>query len=752
MADQVEKIADNLSGILEHACKITGLDDGSFNQYQQICTDIPDHIRSGRLKIAVVGVIKSGKSTFVNSFLKKELVKRGAGVVTAITTRIRKGEKNKANLYFKTWDEINLQLHSVLKLFPDESSICDRVDGENLNSDTRSPDIKNLAIQHSDTQPFDIRRQKDRDYLERVYHSMKTDFSVSIQGIRPETILIHHALKGFAACKNLVGADETCLCFESKEFDHHKQFTADPDKAFYVKDVCLDLFGKTMDPHIEIADCQGADSTDPSQLAKVLAYIETSNLIIYCISSRTGLRQADIILLNRIKRLGLLDHIVFINNCDLSEHENIDDLIKIETNILQDLSFLNTQPRIFSFSTLYNLFSSLKSILNSKELARLMLWEKDQKMVRYCDEQTRKFMQVFTQMIDKDRDRLLISNHLNRLDGIVNQMDDRADMVLDLLSSDRLKEKQAIKRLDVIVENASRLETIVYNSLEGAVKGLKEKTASDIQQFFKTDGALILKKAQAFIEGMAIDVEQYKEDVKQTGFKKILYLMFQDFKQQLDFYGLEHISPELKKHTLKKEEQINAYFQSLFHSYQIDLNLSDNERKSDKTFKNSVSLNSIDIVDFQNIKKILGLKLPDFVFEATYSSGLKADIFSGFFFKMFSQIFTRVFQYKSEFSFSPILELTAEKIKKENQKAIKSQFNQFSKILYAGYFLPLIEAAIREFEDKIDQQFNWYRSFKQEKQGLFSLSLSDKENQRQIVLSIKEQMNSIRSDIASING
>ena len=343
-------IHDTLT-ILERIKDVPQMDDGSFDDYETICRKMPAHIRSGRLKIAVVGVIKSGKSTFVNSLVGRELVKRGAGVVTSMTTRIRKGRKNQANLYVKSWDEINSQLQNALLSFPHDRS-------------NRTAKVS-----------FDLRRTKDRQYLKKVYQTLLGDFFASEQDVRPETLLIGHALQGFDTCHDLVQADETIVRFESKNFDTHKAYTSDPDKAFYIKDVCLEVFGRAIDPNIEIADCQGADSTDPAQLAKVLAYLESANLIVYCISSRTGLRQSDMTFLKRIKDLGLLDNILFIHNCDLTEHENLDDLMKIETQVRDSLKFLEIHPRLFSFSCLYTLFSTLESKLKKKELTRLRLWQ-----------------------------------------------------------------------------------------------------------------------------------------------------------------------------------------------------------------------------------------------------------------------------------------------------------------------------------------------------------------------------------------
>ena len=51
-------------------------------------------------------------------------------------------------------------------------------------------------------------------------------------------------------------------------------------RSYYdVKDVCLEVYGKTIHPNVEIADCQGADSTDPAVLEKIFSYLEAANRI-----------------------------------------------------------------------------------------------------------------------------------------------------------------------------------------------------------------------------------------------------------------------------------------------------------------------------------------------------------------------------------------------------------------------------------------------------------------------------------------
>lgn len=719
-------IIDDLLTIFQLVQDVPQLWDDSLTAYQASIRQMPERITEGQLKIAVVGAIKSGKSTFVNSLLGKELVKRGAGVVTSITTRIRKGKKYQATVYFKSWDQINAQLQKALLLFPDNGSGLETVND------------------------FDIRRINDRHFLEKAYKQLVHEFYDTTTEIRPETLLIQYALCGFDACKDLIQADETLIRFSSREFDKYKAYTADPNMAFYVKDVCVDVFGKTMDPNIEIADCQGADSPDPAQLAQVINYLESSNLIVYCISSRIGLRQSDITFLKQIKNLGLLDNMVFVNNCDLTEHDNLDDLIKIENSIEQTLEFLEIQPRIFTLSSLYNLFTALESRLNKKELSRLRLWQEEKKIVDYCDTKTVAFNSFFKQVIDENRYDLLISNHLKRLDLIAGQLDRKTDMVLDLLSSDRIKEQTAKKALNALHQNAFRLEAIVGNSLDGAVQGLKEDIELDLKNTFVHDDKALLKNARDYIASSFLDVEKYKSVANESGFKHILYLMFQDFKRNLERYVLETVKPELKRFVQDGEAKISAYFHSLFDSYQIDLLKSDAYSQFETGSKwTKQSIDDETCIDINEIKKILGLQLPVRIFEAQYSTRIQTRVFADFGLHSMVNLLSSLFGKKSDFSFSPGLRTAAVKIKKENQKIIKDQFEQVHRDLRDNYFLPLINAATRDFKEKIKARFNQYHSIKEDISHSFSLKNDQKTEQKKKIQDIKYKLEKLSIDIAS---
>ena len=699
-------VSDTLS-IIEMMEEIPDFHYPSLEGFRKNCREIPEHIASGRLKIAVVGVIKSGKSTFINALLGKELVKRGAGVVTAVTTRIRKGKKNKATICLKSWDEINTILRKNLEMFSDDPGERDFIAA------------------------LDLRRKKDREFLGRALKKLKSEFPVLDQGIRPEALSIQHALDGYEFCKDVVEADETELVFESRQFEKHKKFTADASHAFFVKDVCLEMFGSTLNSQMEIADCQGADSTDPDQLAQVIRYLESANLIIYCISSRTGLRKSDLEFLKLIKRMGLLAQILFVNNCDLSEHDSLTNLKSIEAHTRSELEYLMENPRIYSFSALFDLFESLKK-LNSRNAKRLALWQDDEAMANFCRRNGEAFKTMFQNKLEKEHFDLLVANHLERLEMMLGNMADQIEMFLKLSSPDEATRADADRQLKRIRENAQRMKTIVDNSMDGAVSGLVKEVKANITKAFSQGEDAVKNRVKAHIKTAPMDVAPYRPHVKETGFKKILYLMFQDFKRELDLFLLKDIIPDIKTLVDEQERRITIYFQSLMDSYRIDpvhwAREEGEEGRGDLSKDLNLPRSTADVsVDTAAVRRILGLELPPPLFSPRFTRRMKANAFTGLSLHSIGLLIKSMFQKRVKFSFTPGFNLAAGTIKDESLSTFVQHMNAYEKELVADYLMPLIDAVTREFKEKMDDRFSVYETMNQDLDRLYALKQEEKE-------------------------
>jgi hypothetical protein len=728
----IETVVADILSVIETMKAMPKMSDDALLSFQAVCRKMLEQTRSDRIHIAVVGVIKSGKSTLINAIAGKEVVKRGAGVVTAVTTRLRKGKRNRAVVFLKSWDDINLTLKNMLQMFPGDAR----------------------HLQEIDLEKFDLRRKKDRDFLTQVYEKLAKDFPVTDQGFRPETMVIRNALEGYDTCRNLVGADRECLVFEKKHFEDHKAFTGDSANAFYVADVCLELSGKTLDSRVELADCQGADSTDPNQLARIVSYVQQSNFIIYCISSRTGLRRADMRFLRMIKEMGVIENIVFVNNCDLSEHDTIDDLLANEKRTVQDLEFLVPSPELYTFSALLDLFCAMEKKLSQRNRKRLALWQEDTAMAACCKDNATRFYSRLSSLLDNHHHRLLVSNHLERLLHMVMAMDKKAGLYMEMLDMDMNDRAHAKNRFVNIGSSAVRLKSIIEQAIPGAVSGLSREIDTHLEAAFAEDAIHIRQKIRDFVAQARLDTAPYQDRIRELGINKILYLIFQDFKKDLDLFVITRLLPEIKSLVTQEENRIQAYFQWLLDSYQVellklppDMIPDDAAMAADMVSKHPACQA---VVDVQAIRKILGLTLPEFTVSPRFSGRIQADAFAGMGAGFAGRLFSTLLRKHTSFSFASGFEVAVRKIKKQTLKGADSQIRHFHTRLKNSYFSPLIQAVTRDFTDKLHERFSLYESIDTDMAALLELDQARKHEHKKQMSDIRSRLIEIRDDIGQL--
>ena len=244
LKQQLLEINANLVSILGNIQDQAEVKAGRFAAWQEACEDIRQQISEEIIRVAVVGPIKSGKSTFTNALFGGDFLKRGAGVVTSIVTRIRSGAKLRAVLYFKDWDDINTDLDQALTMLPSWEA---RDDGK----------------------PFDIRREKDRQALAGALEELSNDQLITDGTRNANSILPALYLQGFESVRDIITPDSNTTEFRDDDFTRHRAYVGSDELAVYLKDVELDIRHAKIDRTIEIADCQGSDSPNPMHLAMI---------------------------------------------------------------------------------------------------------------------------------------------------------------------------------------------------------------------------------------------------------------------------------------------------------------------------------------------------------------------------------------------------------------------------------------------------------------------------------------------------
>ena len=538
LKNEILSISHDVSLLFSTAKSIPGMADYSFGEWEKTCEHLPRQLAEDTIRVAIVGPIKSGKSTFLNSIFKGEYVKRGAGVITSIVTRVRRGEQLRAKLFFKSWDEVNAEMEQALVLFP------------SLNW-------------RSENATIDIRQEKERHELKRALSELSADQLITQSSRNINNVILSSYLKGYDTVNGLVTMKNAVRLYEGDRFVDHKVFVGNETLAVYLKDVLLEISSGNVESNIEIADCQGSDSSNPLHLAMIQDYLLLTHQIIYVVSSRTGLREADIRFLSMIKNMGILENIVFVINFDLSEHESIDDLKSLVNRVREELSMIKPDPDVYTFSALYNLFSAHQKKLSDKDRLRFKQWTADEKFTEFSNRETALFESFFYDRLARKRYTLLLKNHIERLGVILSGIADWIGLNRDVLAQDADSMTGALKKIRSHQQRLDQIKYAIKKTLNGAISEINKELQRDTHRFFDGQSSNIAGNLESFIQSYTFSPEKYQESLKGADFSQTLYLVFQEFKQSIDTYITEKVNPEVIRFLQARGKRIREYFAAL---------------------------------------------------------------------------------------------------------------------------------------------------------------------------------------------
>lgn len=539
LKQQLCQAGEAILALLDEAGGLAGETDEGFSGWKATCQTTLDQIHETIMRVAVVGAIKSGKSTLVNTLLGGDVLKRGAGVVTSMVTRVRPGAHLRAHLLFKGWDAVNADVNQAAALLPTPAA---------------GPEKKT----------FDLRNAEDRQLLGQSLAGLATHQLITHDTRSAGTVLISACLQGYDRVQAYMKPGPDTVVLEGAAFSRHQDFVGDDALAVYLSDVLLEMdrpkFGGGEE--VEIADCQGSDSPNPFHMAMIQDYLTLSNQIIYVISSRIGVRQADIRFLSMIRRMGMLDAVTVVLNADLSEHESVASLQESIQRVEADLRLIvpELQPalRIFSFSALFRLMEQTMDQLSPRDRQRLEHWRAETAMVDFCTVQQQHFDAFLEQTLGREKNALLLKNHLDRLDMVVSGIGNWMTFYHDLLAQDTgdtglagaAREQHG--RLD-------RLKLTTKSTVDGAVNQTKTNMKQAIDRFFDSYGDGVVAQLTDFIQTYQADVSRQTECLADAGFTRTLYLVFQELKQAVDTYMAETVNPQVIRFVREQEETMAGY-------------------------------------------------------------------------------------------------------------------------------------------------------------------------------------------------
>ena len=690
LKEEVLKVNQDILALISKAKSMPGMAETSFDDWEKTCRGLPIQMAEDIMRVAVVGPIKSGKSTFLNSILKDDYLKRGAGVVTSIVTRVRSGDRLSANLYFKSWDEVNAEMEQALVLFP--------------SLEWRKNNSK-----------FDIRNENERHQIQQALKSLSTDQLISHDTRNLNNVLLTSYIKGYDRVYDIISSDDTTRQYEETTFAEHKGFVGNEDLAVYLKDVQLEIPSEGPDENIEIADCQGSDSSNPMHLAMIQDYLLLTHLIVYVISSRTGLRQADIQFLSMIKKMGILDNILFVVNCDFSEHESVQELKTLVGRVYEELALIKPEPEVFTFSALFNLFSSPRLKLSEKDQLRMLQWKAEEELTEFSVEETMRFQWAFDLKLSGGRGAVLLRNHLERLNVILSGMVNWIGVNRDILARDSEGAQEFMHKLEDQQKRIDQMKIVLETTISGAVAKIKKKLNVDVNRFFDVHSGEIIKKIFTFMKDYKGLAKPVKAKADLPAVSKTMYLGYQDFKQSLDKFITEDINPEVIRFVKMQEKETGKYFETITRPY--NAMLSDAYDEYIRMMKKlGVSLNiegkpKIELPDMIALIQQTGLNPPKLVTTMRYSAKIK------------TAAILRLGVYSLQRNLKKLLKKPAGKqaevvrqalkggtrqMKRETLKSVVEQLKDYRENLKFAFLLKLVESSAENLTDLMLDRFQLF--------------------------------------------
>jgi len=485
------------------------------------------------LRIAVVGSVKAGKSTFINAIQGRDLLKRGAGIITAFITRIRSGARERGWVEIKSWSEINAELNEALALVGLPSV------QEGLGS-------------------LDLRRETDRRALQDILEDVRRNHPAEHDTFDPQVVLINAYLEGFKTLGAHVGEHPVRLEFTAQDLHRHQDFVGEESQAVYLRDIELQLTIPWLGESVEIGDCQGSDSPNPLHFALLQDYLLSSHGILYLLSSRIGVRQADVKLIEAIKILRLLPHTLFILNADLDEHGSAADLERLRIRAAEELRLLAPDARVYTFSALLHLLESGdgQRNLSPREQRRLEGWYAEKDLVQTSRRGYDEFLADFQHLINRERNRLLYGGVLGHLQRITQSMRDSVSTRQGLLSRDVKELKEVAEELRKRQDSVTAVITTVKHTMDGLRDSLKVGIRSAVDSFFDNQKGRIADETLTMIADHPVDRIDRTKMAEPRQLVENLHFFYQDFRKALSRHLVDKVNLKVIDFAKTREEEI----------------------------------------------------------------------------------------------------------------------------------------------------------------------------------------------------
>jgi hypothetical protein len=532
---QLEQCLAKLNAAIQPLDQHRLLNDVSVTRWRQHLEHAHDSLQEQLLRIAVVGSVKSGKSTFINALAGRDLLKRGAGIVTAFITRIQTDQRISGWVALKSWPQIAAEIRDAI--LP----------------------LQGLSAISTESQSLDVRCSEDRQRLAEALHTWWNGLQQDNLQLDPNLVLLRAYLNGYPLLHQQVGETLTHLHFDEHSIQQHQRYVGQEAQAVYLEDMELHFPVPWLGDHLEIADCQGSDSPNPLHFALLQDYLQRSHFILYVISGRTGLREADFKLLDFIKTLRMLPQTLFVLNADLDLHPDGPDLEHMIQRAHGELSWFAPQPQLFTFSALCQLLLQLGTSASRREQLHLGLWRETPELVEQSEAGFRAFRQRLAERVAQQREQVLLGTAVTRLTLVANSLADSVAARKRFLGENLDGAQQAARELKVKQQGFHGAFATLQNAISGSKDTLRNELAAAVDRAFDLTCGPIVVETMTMVDNYPMDRHRLAQLSNPHQLLQQIHTFYLEFRQSLARHLVERVNVRAIEFAKQQEDFLHQH-------------------------------------------------------------------------------------------------------------------------------------------------------------------------------------------------
>ncbi|MGD8523075.1 MAG: hypothetical protein PVF56_18145, partial [Desulfobacterales bacterium] len=366
--------------------------------------------------------------------------------------------------------------------------------------------------------------------------------------------------------------------------------------------------------------------------------------------------------------------------------------------------------------------------------------------------------------LTRQRNTLLLKNHLERLNAILSGMDNWLGINQEIITQDAQSARKTIQRLGSHQERINQIKSLINTTTTGAVTKLKQKLSVEVNHFFDLQSGDLITRVISFIKDYKELPQIPEKKIDLSIFSKTMYSAFQDFKQALDTFITEVINPEVIRFIKDKEKEIETTINRIAQPYDVMLNDAYTEYQGQiERFSAKVNINDrpqIQLPDMEALVRQTGMKPPAISAAMRYSASIRTSAIVRFgFFSLqrnFKKLLKKPVKERSDMV-QRALRGGAQQMKRETLKSFVVNLRDFRENLKFGYFSRLVEATAASLAETMLEGFQIYYSDLATIVGQISNTQADKEQAFDVLKTmdaksrdIKERIDRLREKIESI--